>query len=102
MCLCVCGTNLLDCWPLTSGAIVALTAAFPPGLGQDLVMVNSNLDALSFFLSFFVCFCAAATCVVGVFVVLHIGVASTQSQGWAFLCCLITSSAVFFPPYKVF
>lgn len=52
MCLCVCGTNLLDCWPLTSGAIVALTAAFPPGLGQDLVMVNSNLDALSFFFLF--------------------------------------------------
>lgn len=101
MCLCVCGTNLLDCRPLTSGAIVALTAAFPPGLGQDLVMVNSNLDALSFFFSF-LCFCAAATCVVWVFVVLRIGVASTQSQGWAFMCCLITFAAVFFSPYKVF
>lgn len=45
----VCDTNPLDCWPLASGAIVALAATFPPGLGQDLVMVNSILDTLFYF-----------------------------------------------------
>lgn len=78
MCLCVCDTNPLDCWPLASGAIVALAATFPPGLGQDLVMVNSILDTLfSFFFLF--CFCIAAMCVLRVFVVMHIGVASAQA-----------------------
>lgn len=100
MCLCVCDTNPLDCWPLASGAIVALAATFPPGLGQDLVMVNSILDTL---FSFFSCFCIAAMCVSRVFVVMHIGVASAQARGWAFLCCCLTTlAAVLFPTCKVF
>lgn len=101
MCLCVCDTNPLDCWPLASGAIVALAATFPPGLGQDLVMVNSILDALFYFLFFY--FCAAAMSVFRVFVVMHIGVASARVQGWAFLCCCLTTfAAVLFPTCKVF